>query len=229
MINDRFTGAEQSRAICTWTAWTGTAFVVGPVLGGIMVDALNWRCIFCVNLVPLIVTLALTTRLAPQPPVTTDRPRVDVVVRASTRWAYRDVFALIEQQRLRWSDPLVLAALALRSVCLAAFPWCELRTDHPMMPPEIFRRRNFAVCNVATVFLYASVSLGMLLVTLFLQETIGLTAIAAALATLPIPVLSFFLRGAVPGARRPLRTAVVHSGRAPAGRGLVCVDDKRAQ
>src|SRR6478609_2019942 len=62
MINDRFTGAEQSRAIGTWTAWTGTAFVVGPILGGILVDALSWRWIFGVNIVPLAITLYLTTR-----------------------------------------------------------------------------------------------------------------------------------------------------------------------
>jgi predicted MFS family arabinose efflux permease len=61
-----------------------------------------------------------------------------------------------------------------------------------MMPPQIFSARNFAVGNLATVFLYAAVSLGMLLVALFLQETAGLSATAAGLATLPIPVFSFF-------------------------------------
>ena len=62
-----------------------------------------------------------------------------------------------------------------------------------MMPLQIFAARNFAVGNLATVFLYAAVSLGMLLVALFLQEAAGLSATQAGLATLPIPVLSFFL------------------------------------
>jgi hypothetical protein len=62
-----------------------------------------------------------------------------------------------------------------------------------MMPPHIFGARNFAVGNLATVFLYAGVSLGTLIVTLFLQETAGLPAAQAGLATLPLPVLSFFL------------------------------------
>lgn len=65
MINARFSGSAQARAIGTWTAWTGTAFVVGPLLGGVLVDALNWRWIFGVNLVPLAITLYLTTRLHP--------------------------------------------------------------------------------------------------------------------------------------------------------------------
>ena len=64
-INARFSGAAQSRAIGTWTAWTGTAFVVGPLLGGLLVDAVGWRWIFGVNVVPLAITLYLTTKLAP--------------------------------------------------------------------------------------------------------------------------------------------------------------------
>ena len=77
--------------------------------------------------------------------------------------------------------------------CLAAFPWWESRTPYPMMPLHIFAARNFAVGNLATVFLYAAVSLGTLIVALFLQETAGLSATQAGLATLPLPVLSFFL------------------------------------
>src|SRR5262245_63291933 len=46
MINARFSGAEQAKAIGTWTAYTGTAFVIGPLLGGVLVDALSWRWIF---------------------------------------------------------------------------------------------------------------------------------------------------------------------------------------
>ena len=66
MINARFTGARQASAIGTWTAWTGTAFVVGPVLGGLLVDALDWRWVFGVNVLPLAVTRYLTTKLVPK-------------------------------------------------------------------------------------------------------------------------------------------------------------------
>ena len=91
--------------------------------------------------------------------------------------------------------------------CLIAFPWWERRAPHPMMPLHIFAARNFAVGNLATVFLYAGVSLGMLVTGLFLQETAGLSATQAGLATLPIPVLSFFL------ARRFGTLAGVHGPR----------------
>ena len=198
MINERFSGAEQSRAVGTWTAWTGTAFVVGPLFGGVLVDTLDWRWIFAINLPPLLVTLYLTTRL-PSPaarPAGRGLRGVDVVGAALTALGLTGVVvALIEQQRLGTWHPLVVGAFVGGAAALVVFPFWERRTAAPMMPLEIFASRNFSVANAATVFLYAGVSLGLLAVTLFLMEGVGLSATQAGLATLPIPVLSFFLAG----------------------------------
>ena len=103
------------------------------------------------------------------------------------------MFALIELQRLGLSHPAVAGGLVVGVACLVAFPFWERRAPNPMMPLNLFAARNFAVGNLATVFLYAAVSLGTLFVALFLQEAVGLSASQAGLATLPIPVLSFFL------------------------------------
>jgi EmrB/QacA subfamily drug resistance transporter len=194
MINAHFTGAAQARAIGTWTAWTGTAFVVGPPLGGVLVDALNWRWVFGINIVPLALTLYLTTRLVKDVVGRRHWGRIDFV--GATLCAVgltAAVFGLIEQHRLGLSHPAVFGGLVVGVTCLVAFLFWERRAPNPMMPLQLFAARNFAVGNVATVFLYAGVSLGILLVALFLQEAVGLSAAAAGLASLPIPVLSFFL------------------------------------
>ena len=194
MINTRFSGAEQARAVGSWTAWTGTAFVIGPLLGGVLVDALDWRWIFAVNVVPVAVTLYLSGRLPRDEFRSGSRAAIDVVGAVLTAVGLSGtVYALIEQQRFGWWHPAVLASLAVGIGCLVAFPLWERRAAHPMMPLQMFTARNFAVGNLATVFLYAGVSLGPLLVTLFLQETAGMTAAAAGIATLPIPLLSFLL------------------------------------
>lgn len=208
MINARFSGAAQARAIGTWTAWTGTAFVIGPLLGGLLVDTVGWRWIFGVNILPLAVTLFLTTKLTAELPAADRSAQIDYVGAALNAVGLTGaVYALIEGQRLGFANPVVLVALIVGVVCLIAFPWWERRVAHPMMPLHIFAARNFAVGNLATVFLYAAVSLGMLIVTLFLQEAAGLSATAAGLATLPVPVLSFFL------ARRFGTLAGVHGPR----------------
>ena len=207
MLNARYSGAEQAKAIGTWTAYTGTAFVIGPLLGGVLVDALSWRWIFGVNIVPLAVTLYLTTRLAPAQFRSERRTKIDIVGAVLTAVGLTGaVYALIEQQRFGMADPVVLTSLLVGVACLIAFPWWESRAANPMMPLDIFAARNFAVGNVATVFLYAAVSLGTLLVALFLQETAGMSATEAGVATLPIPVLSFFLArrfGALAGKHGP--------------------------
>jgi EmrB/QacA subfamily drug resistance transporter len=194
MINARFTGARQAGAIGTWTAWTGTAFVVGPPLGGFLVDALSWRWVFGINVLPLAVTLYLTTKLTSEELGARRAARVDVVGAALCAVGLTAaVYGLIELQRLGPADPAVLTGLVLGAACLIAFPWWESRTPNPIMPLHLFATRNFAVGNLATVFLYAAVSLGTLIVALFLQETVGMSASRAGLATLPLPVLSFFL------------------------------------
>jgi predicted MFS family arabinose efflux permease len=159
--------------------------------------------------VPLAVTLFLSTRLPAGEFAANRSARIDYVGAALNAVGLTcAVYALIEGQRLGFSNTAVVVSLVVGVACLIAFPWWEHRTPHPMMPLHIFAARNFAVGNLATVFLYAGVSLGMLVVGLFLQETAGLSATEAGLASLPVPVLSFIL------ARRFGTLAGVHGPRA---------------
>src|ERR1700694_5991781 len=188
MINARFSGAAQARAIGTWTAWTGTAFVVGPVLGGVLVDALSWRWIFGVNIIPVAITLYLTTKLSRDEFASDHSARIDVTGAVLNALGLTGtVYALIEQQRLGLSNPAVLASLAIGVGRLIALPLWEGRPPPPLMRVSVFAARNFAVGKLATVFLYAAVSLGTLIITLFLQETAGLSATQAGLAPPPVP------------------------------------------
>ncbi len=191
LITTTYSGDDQGKAIGTWTAWTGTAFILGPLLGGVFVDTIGWRFIFGINVLPIAVTLVLATRL-PQFPGA--RAPIDVVgaVLGAVGLA-GSVFALVEQERLGWDSPLVVVTLGVGLVSLVAFVWWERRTPHPMMPPSLFGHRNFAIGNLTTAFIYAGVALGLLVVVLYFQEVLGLSATLAGLATLPVAALSLFL------------------------------------
>jgi EmrB/QacA subfamily drug resistance transporter len=197
LINSTFSHDEQPRAIGAWTAWTGTAFVAGPLLGGLAVDLLDWRWIFVLSGFPAVATFVLSIGLSvKEPPAGT--PRIDVLgaVLAAAGLA-ATAFALIELQRLGLSHPAVAVSLAAGVVSLAVFVWWEFRAEHPMLPMRLFTIRNFGVGNLETAFVYAALSIGMLTVTLFLQEVAGFTATEAGIATLPLPILSFLLAARV--------------------------------
>ena len=78
LITSNFSGTAQGKAIGIWTGSTGIAGIAGPLLGGILVDALSWRYIFAVNLIPITVTLVILMRVG-EPVRTTPASRVDVL------------------------------------------------------------------------------------------------------------------------------------------------------
>jgi EmrB/QacA subfamily drug resistance transporter len=195
LINSTYRAEDQPRTIGIWTAWTGTAFVLGPVVGGLSVDLFSWRWIFILSAVPVVLTFALSVGLGvgQQPH---RRARIDVpgAVLAAVGLGGA-VFGFIELPRLGPSAVAVPLAFALAA--LVGFLWWQRRAAHPMVPLGLFGIRNFGFGNLATAFVYAGLSLGMLILALFLQEVAGFTATAAGVATLPLPVLSFLLAARV--------------------------------
>jgi len=193
IIMSTFRDQAQARAIGSWTAWTSAAFLAGPVLGGIFVDTLSWRLVFAINVLPIAVTLVLMARMGVSD-VRSEHAKVDVLGGVlGVIGLGGPVFALIEQQNYGWTHPLILVPLVLGVLSFAAFVWWESRARHPMLPLGIFRHRNFSAGNIATVFIYGALSLGGLIVTVYLQEIAGFPATIAGLAFLPVSIANVLL------------------------------------
>lgn len=185
-------GAAQGRTIGAWTAWTGTATIAGPLLGGLLVDAGSWRYVFALNILPIAVTLVLLRRLGAVD--SGSRAPIDGVGAVlGVVGLGGPVFALIEQERLGLAHPLVLVALVGGVAALVAFVLWERRAAHPMLPLSLFASRNFTVGNVSTAFVYGALSFGFFTLGLFLQQTLGFSATLAGLATLPPTILLLLL------------------------------------
>jgi EmrB/QacA subfamily drug resistance transporter len=202
MIVSAFGGEAQGRAIGTWTAWTGISFLVGPLLGGALVDAgahggaapsASWRWVFAINVAPIAATLAVVSRLPPDRAPDSGR-RVDVRGAALCAAGLGGLtFALIELPRAGWGAPWVSVPFAAGAALLVAFVRWERAAPDPMLDSALFRDRNFAVGNVATVAIYAGLSAAMFMLTLFLQQVVGYRALAAGLSLLPVTLLMFVL------------------------------------
>jgi EmrB/QacA subfamily drug resistance transporter len=192
LIISVFKGAAQGKAIGTWTAWTGTAFIAGPLLGGFLVDAASWRLIFAINVLPIAVCLWLMRQLAV--PEQTKGVKLDVIgaVLCSGGLA-GSVFGLIEQPHYGWGSPRIYIPLIGGLLALAYFIWHESRSRIAMLPLSLFKVRNFWVGNIATFAIYGGLSIALFSIIIFLQQVSGYTALRAGMALLPVTMIMFFL------------------------------------
>jgi EmrB/QacA subfamily drug resistance transporter len=213
VIVSTFEADERGAAIGSWTAWSGVSTLIGPFLGGLLVEEASWRLVFAIGLVPVVGALWLIARYVPR---SLDHPverHVDVPGALLCALGLTGVvFGLIEQPRYGWGDPLVALPLALGAACLIAFVLYERRSPDPMLPLGLFGRRNFAVGNAVTLLVYGGLSGAFFFLPIFLQGVAGYSAVEAGFALVPMTIVLLLLakRFGALGDRigaRPLMTA----------------------
>jgi EmrB/QacA subfamily drug resistance transporter len=189
LIMSAFRGAQQAKAIGSWTAWTSAAFVAGPVVGGLFVDLLSWRFVFAINLLPIALTIVLLLRLHHE----SERDRTVTVDYVGAILAIigvgAPVFSLIEQGNFGWGSPAIWIPLVVGGLAFAGFLWRQSTAKHPLMPLALFRVRNFAVGNVATFFIYGALGISGFILAVYLQQVGGWPATLAGVAALPVTVI----------------------------------------
>ena len=176
-------GAESGRAIGLWTSFTSVATIAGPPAGGALVEWVSWRWIFLVNLpfAAAAVALAVVGRCREVPPERLGRLDVPGAALAAAGFGLL-TYGLVEGAErgfgdLWWAFPLAAAALT-------AFVLVERRVQQPMLPFELFRRRNFAVANAQTFLVYAALYGFFVFFTIYLQF-LGFTPFEAGLLNIP--------------------------------------------
>lgn len=194
IIMATFPPAERGSAIGTWTAWAGISTVVGPLGGGLLIDAASWRWIFLINVPFVLGTLLLIARAVPRMASADDGAKVDWLGAGLCCLGLGGVIvSLIEQPQRGFADGLVAASGIGGLVALGLFVTHERRARAPMLPLGLFGSRNFSVGNAGTLTLYAGLSGAMFFLALYLQQVAGYSAVAAGAAFLPMTLLMFTL------------------------------------
>jgi EmrB/QacA subfamily drug resistance transporter len=194
VIVSTFPPEERGRAVGAWTAWGGIGTVLGPLVGGQLVDAASWRWIFAINVPIVLATVVLILRVVPEGRERDPNARVDVVGALLCASGLAGVTAgLIEQPLHGWADVVVALPLVLGVLLFAGFLYWESRTARPMLPLVLFRRRNFAIGNAETFVMYGGLGLVFFFLVLFLQQVAGFSALAAGTSAIPVTVLMFLL------------------------------------
>ncbi len=192
MIISNFSHKTQGKAIGTWTAWTGISFIIGPLLGGFLVDAVSWRLIFAINIIPIAVCLWLIDLL--DTVEQTKRVKVDTLGAILCSFGLGGaVFGLIEEQHFGWDSPIIFMSLILGFIFLISFMFYESRNLEPMLPLSLFRVQNFRFGNIATAAIYGGLSIATFLVVIFLQQVSGYSALEAGFSLLPVTIIMFLL------------------------------------
>jgi EmrB/QacA subfamily drug resistance transporter len=194
MLSAAFQEEQRGRAIGTWSGFTAVTSVLGPLLGGWMVQYASWRWVFFLNIpLALIVLLVSFWRVAESRDESVsgklDWPGALLV----TLGLAGIVYGLIESGANGLARPSVLFALGLGLAALSAFLLVEARTAHPMVPLTLFRARAFLGANLLTFFLYGALSAATYFIPFDLLQVQNYPASLAGAALTPFAVSMFLL------------------------------------
>jgi EmrB/QacA subfamily drug resistance transporter len=193
IITATFDGPARARAFGIWAAATSGLVVLGPVLGGLLVDSLSWRIAFLINVPLVALALFATIRYMKESKDSDASGRFDWLGAIVGAIAIGGLaFGAIRGQERAWSDNLAWVSLGVGAVATIAFPFLMRRRD-PLVPLSLFAIRDFAVINLSTFLIYGALYVSQVYQTLLLQGTLGYTAFAAGIAGLPVGLCLVFL------------------------------------
>jgi EmrB/QacA subfamily drug resistance transporter len=197
LLTANFAGEEQGRAFGIWAGAASGTTILGPFVGGVLVDTLSWRAVFLIN-IPLVLLTLYALRNIPESRDEQSSGQFDWLGALLAGLAVGGLaFGAIYGQQRNWTDPLAFVFLAVGAVTAIGFPFVMARRPHPLVPLGLFKSRNFSVTNISTLLIYGSLYVTFLFQALFLQGTIGYSAAAAGLAGIPGSLLLTFFSARV--------------------------------
>lgn len=192
VITRVFRPDRRGAAMGAWGAVAGIASVVGPVLGGVLIDTFDWRWIFFVNIPFGVIAVVLVWMWVPK--LETRSHRYDIAgIVLSGLGMFLLVFGIQQGETHGWggtTTALILVGLA----GLAAFVWWQSRVrTEPLVPLRLFRERNFSLGNLAVSSVGFVTAGTMVPLMFYLQGVKGLSPTQSGLTLLPMAVVAGFL------------------------------------
>ena len=196
-VADLFPPADRGRFHGLLSAVYGVSFVAGPILGGVLADALSWQWAFLLIGVAGVPVLLLTARVFPKPAAPAADRNLDPLGMIALALAVVPLLVALSSGGVlyEWRSPLVLGMLLFALVMIGVFVAIETRARSPLIPLSLYADPVVRVAVV--VMLLASFGLygGVLFLPLFFQATLGYSA--AESGALLVPLLLGMVAGGV--------------------------------
>ncbi|CAN7450343.1 multidrug MFS transporter [Arthrobacter sp. Leaf337] len=194
VITRIFPPDRRGAAMGIWGATAGVATLVGPILGGVLVDGLGWEWIFFINVPVGIAGFILALRFVPS--LTTHPHRFDIPgVLLSAVGLFLLVFGIQEGETYNWgtiTGPITVWSLIIAGiVVLAGFVlWQRFNKGEPLLPLSLFKDRNFSLANIGITTVGFAVTSFTLPLIFYYQIVRGLTPTQSALMMVPMALIS---------------------------------------
>ena len=189
IITQVFTGrVERARAIGIWGGVVGISMALGPIVGGALIEYVDWRAVFWINLPICAVAILLAAIFVPESK-SASMPDVDPVGQAlGVTFLFGMVFVLIEGPAQGWGEPVVAAIGVIAVLAFATFVRYETRRDDPFVDLRFFRSIPFSSATITAVAAFAAWGAFLFMMSLYLQGQRGFSAMDTGLMYLPLAV-----------------------------------------
>lgn len=216
-ITSTFPESKRAGAVSIWAAVGGGAAILGLLASGLLLAAFSWRSIFAFNVVLAVIALTGTLHVVPES-ADPDAPRLDVGGAALAVIALVAlIFSVIEAPTYGWLAVRTAAGLILAGVLIVAFVLWELRQEHPLLNPRVFRKRSLSTGSMS-IFIQFFAFFGFTFIGMqYLQLVRGDSPLLAAVHVLPLAAAM------MPASRITPGLAARHGTRTVCAGGLVLV------
>lgn len=186
IIRSTFPAGKLNTAVGIWGAATGVSIAAGPIVGGLLVEHVNWESVFYIN-APIAAVAVLLGALAIEESRSNQGHRMDVAgIATLSGGLFLIVFGLIKAQDWGWLASRTLGIILAGVVALAVFVLIELRTAEPLLPMRLFTNRSLSIGTAVVVINFFALFGTLFFMTLFLQNVQGMSPVEAGVRTLPL-------------------------------------------
>jgi len=190
IITATFPAKQRGTAIGIWAGVSAMALAIGPLVGGLLTEHVNWNWIFFIN-VPIGITgVLLVPLLIDETRDTSREQRPDIPgLVTSAVGLFALTYGFIEANNYGWTSARILGSFAIAAVAVATFVTLELRQRLPMLDLSLFRNRTFSGANTAMLFVGLAMFGTFFYVSLYMQQVLDYSPVQAGASFLPMTVL----------------------------------------
>ncbi|MDQ3876813.1 MAG: DHA2 family efflux MFS transporter permease subunit, partial [Actinomycetota bacterium] len=189
ILTNIFPPKERGRAIGIWAAVAGLGIVVGPVIGGYLLDHFWWGSVFLINVPIVAIAIISGFFLVPESRDPEARPLDPVGAVLSIGGLTALLYAIIEAPDKGWTSGQILTSFVIAGVFIAIFLAWELRTRYPMLDIRFFENPRFSAASMSITMVFFALFGSIFLLTQHLQFVLGYTPLQAGFRLMPVATL----------------------------------------